>query len=605
MMNKVVAFLEKHVQWIALGLGGLYLGYMIWTYALQTPVVATGIGPTPLTPGEVDPLIDQTVALPLDAAMKDTNVPDFTVPNFIEQFKADMDFSNFTPYVLDWHVNSPVLRYQLSSPAQNPANQTLAINKLPDVPPIAVVDHSSGRSNVLPLTAVAGAAPPANGAQAVAGSSDKCWVTVSYKISPSDLAKAFRAVNIPPWTNHTTILQVQLTRQEMLPGGKWSDPRIITPINIAALQPLPTPGNVPDEQAFLTWAIAHVGDILQPGFYQVVKGDQWHAPGQILAPVVPVALAPLDPNQSYTQEQLSQYPADQKHAYFLAHNKLKASQPRPSGRSAPPGPPPGFSPGAPGAGAQNRPNSLLGRTGMEIDADVIPGPGGPGALPPDYGAPPGAMQPGMMPPSAAPVATPPDLAAQFPIPSGDFDPNTVKTDITGWAHDDTAEPGHTYRYSITYSIKNPIFGAAAAKINPALAGVFAIQSPPGPWSAPFNVASTTNFFVFANSQPGSQSARFKVYKWQNGLERSKVFEVAPGDIIGGKDGDVDFSTGWTVVDLRFDDPHNPDSMTILVMDPNGVLGRRDYRTDQGNNDRKALEQQVTAAGPADQLAKQP
>jgi hypothetical protein len=117
-----------------------------------------------------------------------------------------------------------------------------------------------------------------------------------------------------------------------------------------------------------------------------------------------------------------------------------------------------------------------------------------------------------------------------------------------------------------------------------------------------NLASTTNFFVYANSRPGAPSARIKVYKWINGVERSHVFEVSPGDIIGGKDQDVDFSTGWTVVDLRFDDPHNPDSTTVLVMSPDGVLDRRDYRTDQAKPELKALDQQVSSASAADQLA---
>jgi hypothetical protein len=43
-------------------------------------------------------------------------------------------------------------------------------------------------------------------------------------------------------------------------------------------------------------------------------------------------------------------------------------------------------------------------------------------------------------------------------------------------------------------------------------------------------------------------------------------------------------------------------MTILVMDPNGVLERRDYNTDQKKPELKALDQQVSSAPAADQLA---
>ena len=581
-MNKILAFLEKHVQWIALGLGGLYLGYMIFTYAVQTPVLEPGIASTPLTPGEVDPQILESAATPLEAAMKDTNVPEMTVPNFIDQFKADMDFSNLAPTQLALIPDSPVLPFSGPGTSARVVVPDRPINALPALPQAVFVDYSTGKSNVQPLVPPAGGAnppPPApagNGVQLVAGSSDKCWVTVSYKISPSDLAKAFKAVNIPGWTEHTTILQVQLWREEALPGGKWSDPKLTTPINSQSLLTYPATNSTDQELAYLTWATGHVSDILQPAFYQVNKGDPWHAPGQIIPVAAPAAVAPLDPSQNYPNSVLSQYSAEERLAYWQAKAKLKASQPRPGGRSAPAAPqlPPG---------ARN--NSSPDAIGSEIFADVMP-------ANPDA-------------PAAASPAAPADLAAQFPIPQGDFDPNLVTADITGWAHDDTAEPGHTYRYMISYRIKNPIFGTNAAKNNPKLAAVFDLQSPPGSWSKPINVASTTNFFVYANSRPGAPSARFKVYRWQNGVERSHVFEVAPGDIIGGKDGDVDYNTGWTVVDLRFDDPHNPDSMTVLVMDPSGVLDRRDYNTDQTKDERKALDKQVSNAASADQLAGKP
>jgi hypothetical protein len=576
MMNKVVAFLEKHVQWIALGLGFLYLGYMIYGYVVQTPVVVVGVAPTPLTPGEVDPYIRDSVAYPLDRAMKVTSVPEMTVPNFIDRFKADMSFSDFTPYAMTMNPDSQTVKIQLVPTPKQDIAPELPIAALPTLPPSKVLDFSTGRSNVqLNAPGAPGAPPPANGAQAVAGAADKSWVTVSYSIPATDLAKAFQLANIPAWTDHTSMLEIQLWREEEGPGGKWSDPKLITPINSQSLQPFPAGGNAAALTNFLTWAKAHVADILQPAFYVVNKGDPWHAPGQVLNVTLnqPTSLPPLEPSKTYPASVLSQYTPAQKLAYFHAKNNLNAGQPRGGNRPPQGGPPPGQFP---------RANPEPGSVGTEVFADALPS-----------DVPPG-------PPAAGAGTT--DLSAQFPIPAGDFDPAVLNADITGWAHDDTVEPGHTYRYMISYRIKNPIYGIQAAKINPALVPIFDIQSPAGIWSKPINVASTTNFFVFANSRPGALSARLKVYKWQNGVERSKVFEVAPGDIIGGKDGDVDFATGWTVVDLRFDDPKNPDSMTILVMDPNGTLERRDYNTDQKKPELKALDQQVSSAGAADQLA---
>jgi hypothetical protein len=597
-MNKVVAFLEKHVQWIALGLGGLYLGYMIWTFAIQTPVVVTGIAPTPLTPGEVDSYILRTAVTPLEGAMTSTNVPVMDVPNFIDQFKTDMDFSNFKLFTFDPLVDSQVYKIQLQSMAKIQSTPDQPITALPTLPPATFAATSMGRSNVQPFGAAAGnPAPPApdgNVVQPVAGAADKCWVTVGFKISPGDLAKAFKAVHIPAWTEKTTVLQVQLFREEALPGGKWSDPVPMAPLNAQLLLPFPAQNDNVAQQSFVTWAQQHVSDILQPAFYQVNKGDPWRAPGQVLVVALPAALTPLDPAKTYPLNVLRQYPDDQRKSYFLAHNKLKPTQPRPAGRApSAPAAPSGSPDGSPST--TGRLNPSFTRLGAEIFADL--------QVPLDDAMPPPGGGPNNGPASASTL--PPAVAALFPIPPGDFDPNAVTTDITGWAHDDTAQPGHTYRYMVQYTIKNPIFGAGNARINPALAAVFSIQSPLGQWSPPINVASTTNFFVYANSRPGAPTARFKVYKWQNGVERSKVFEVAPGDIIGGKDGDVDFNSGWTVVDLRFDDPHNPDSMTILVMDPTGILARRDYKTDQAKPERTALDQQVSAIAPTDQLANKP
>ena len=39
-MQKVTAFLEQHVQWIAIGLGALFCLYMIYGYVITPPAVA-------------------------------------------------------------------------------------------------------------------------------------------------------------------------------------------------------------------------------------------------------------------------------------------------------------------------------------------------------------------------------------------------------------------------------------------------------------------------------------------------------------------------------------------------------------------------------------
>ena len=51
-MQKLVGYLEQHVQWVVLGLGGLYLLAMIYGYVVQPPV-QTQIGTAKLIPGDV------------------------------------------------------------------------------------------------------------------------------------------------------------------------------------------------------------------------------------------------------------------------------------------------------------------------------------------------------------------------------------------------------------------------------------------------------------------------------------------------------------------------------------------------------------------------
>jgi len=61
-MKKVLDLLEKNVQWLAMGLGALYLLWMVWTYVINSPVKVTGVAPNPLSPGDVDSYIADNVA---------------------------------------------------------------------------------------------------------------------------------------------------------------------------------------------------------------------------------------------------------------------------------------------------------------------------------------------------------------------------------------------------------------------------------------------------------------------------------------------------------------------------------------------------------------
>ena len=74
-MKKLTEFIEKHVQWLVLGLGVCYLLYMAWAYLVFPPVKVTGIGPDPLSPGDIDQHIYNDIAAPLEGKMKEGKPP--------------------------------------------------------------------------------------------------------------------------------------------------------------------------------------------------------------------------------------------------------------------------------------------------------------------------------------------------------------------------------------------------------------------------------------------------------------------------------------------------------------------------------------------------
>src|SRR5437764_574500 len=83
-MKKVLDFLEKNVQWLAIGLGAVYLLWMVYSYVLNSPVKVNGVASEALAPGDVDEFIKNNNAEKLAVKMNTDNsrvtfeTPDFT-----------------------------------------------------------------------------------------------------------------------------------------------------------------------------------------------------------------------------------------------------------------------------------------------------------------------------------------------------------------------------------------------------------------------------------------------------------------------------------------------------------------------------------------------
>ena len=69
----------------------------------------------------------------------------------------------------------------------------------------------------------------------------------------------------------------------------------------------------------------------------------------------------------------------------------------------------------------------------------------------------------------------------------------------------------------------------------------------------------------ARASLGSGKVPIQVFRWQGGEPKTETFDVIPGDSVGLKKGDIDYNTGWTLVDIRNEDGY------ILLMDPSGTM----------------------------------
>ncbi len=153
-------------------------------------------------------------------------------------------------------------------------------------------------------------------------------------------------------------------------------------------------------------------------------------------------------------------------------------------------------------------------------------------------------------------------------PPGDgllTEPGTGRAAV--WLHDQSVEPGRTYRYRLRVNLWNCYVGRPRLLKRAAQAERSVLL---GRWSepsAPISVAPDRYFFV-CGAQPRQVTVTVEVWKWHGGDWVSRRFRVGVGDLIGGvcdvklgrgpdQDPDaqrIDFGTRAVVLDLSFDEP---------------------------------------------------
>ena len=658
-MQKVTAILEKNVEWVALGIAGLFFLFMLYSYIVLPPVTAT-VGSAPVTPGEVDPKILAGPAKDLERKMSTAEVPKFVVKDFgqdLQEVLANKNVeiqaiagaygpSNIAPEQLQARPQPgtpgvAVVPGQPGQPGQpNPTVAAAApVTVLPVPPAPANLQFSQGRSNVtIPAPAAPGSPNPA---ASTGTPTDRNWVTVSGLIPMKGLADEWTKRNIPPQPNTTTILRVEMVRQELDPTtDNWGPETVLPPLQNVNLQPLPPVNANPTQaQAYQQWAETTQIDLLQPPFYAVTQGDPWLFPGQALlqpdqinqafdpSKVQAKDIATLTPDQKklyddYRKAEAERKRQEQRQRYQQTHPKSGGG----GGGAAPYGPPGGR--GGPGGDSTSyaprdpeRPITLAqvgrGRISFDPEMEAAPVPYGPGGGPAAPNQPPpqpGQPVPGPVPP-IGPVPNPgsfdPIALSNGQLPNGQQPPPAPVPvpaqpgaapaapalnpgDVTIWAHDDSVQPGHTYRYKLRYIIRNPVFQTRNVCKPQTLADQFLINSTESDWTPRVSVKSETNLFA-ASTSPLGDRVKFDIFRWKNGNWQMQKVEVTPGDMVGSTQGQgpaaVDFKTGLTLVDVR-QDPKNSGNRIILLTGDNGQIVLHNTVDDRNSDERKRLMDEI-------------
>ncbi|HTW95466.1 MAG TPA: hypothetical protein VMD30_11760 [Tepidisphaeraceae bacterium] len=196
----------------------------------------------------------------------------------------------------------------------------------------------------------------------------------------------------------------------------------------------------------------------------------------------------------------------------------------------------------------------------------------------------------------------PNLAA---LPPGMFAPNKggLTQNVLTWLIDDSAVPGHTYRYAVRYWLFNPLYKFPSPLAHPAMADQFGIESPQSAWSDPVSIPLKTRFWIAnANRQPvmpiGREQleANFDVYTWHDGLWHYQPFNCVPGDEIGGNLGaQGDYTSYWTYLDLVFGpNGGGVPKEGLVVNDSDGQVAAREVAADEASADYREFQKEFAA-----------
>jgi hypothetical protein len=295
-MNKVVAFFEKYAEWLALGVAGVFLLYMVYAYVVNPTDalvdVSQGTTTVKTTPGDIEPTINAQ-ARALESKLN-APAPDFkiVVPDFANQFAEAMGPTRPRGPEDKTVLAAGVIQVRPAVPGAAPVvgpnqpGQVRIVKVLPVVPPATFVDFLTGQSFIFDPKnpenqAIMQQGQPIN-INNVAGV-DKGWVTVEFKVDMSALAAAWKNSDMTklqqtPQAAETLILRCAVEREEMLPTGKWGNKVEVKSLGLIEVPNYPKDGDKAGEFAYVDFASKNQVEIAEPAFFQVIKGQPWLPP---------------------------------------------------------------------------------------------------------------------------------------------------------------------------------------------------------------------------------------------------------------------------------------------------------------------------------------
>lgn len=640
-MKKVVAFLEKYAEWLATGVACLFLLYMVYAYVVSPDDLRVQVGQQTLMPGEVDPNINANLLLPLEKQINDPKAEgvSFPVPDFVKSFSLAMskERERMDPKYAIAGAFRPGVAPE-GPEIREPGNTGPKVAALPvAIPPVFTAFNRGASLVKIPPPGGAAAAVAAGPAAAAPGvEMDKTWIMWEGRIDIKAQAAAWKKALfdakgepiVPTSVLLTHFLRVEVEREEEIDPGTWSAPVSIPPLALAEIKDYPKVGERNAEEEYRLWSEKHQVDLVEPPFYQIVKGDEWFIPSLRAKEAVAaaanqvVAEGPFDPanppkNRELTPEEkqkvylYNQKQAAEKEKQEAAARKSKAESTRPpapaggsgsgSGRGRKMG---GYAP-LPGEGRI---------PGQRYDDGGRPiGPTGrPGRQGYDRGARDGMGRP--LPGREGPRFNPNQNFNNGPlqngVPTDSFDPTLrvdpqgVANDIIMWVHDDTVVPGKVYRYRVKVSLKNPIYNTQGLTTNKAFETQLAITSDWSAWSPEIQAPPSTEFFFSRavpqiNGKGVINTVMVDVFKHEKGDWTEATFNVGPGDSIGRLKDNMDYNTGMTIVDIRGD--LREKDTKIMVADEKGslkVISFQSQLADKRYADLKEKVKAAAASGPA-------